>query len=144
MSSRDGANTWMARQAGAEIAGPADPQADDHVRAPSLAARGDGTVALTFYDRRSEPDRDNMTMRTQVWLRHSHDRGETWEEDQLAGTFDQSTAPLGGQVGWWQGITPTSDGFATTFTLATPLPPANFSLSQGESDVFFARVRTRP
>ena len=53
-----------------------------------------GTVALTYYDDRNN-DPDDGVATTDVWLRHSHDGGQSWEPEQhLHGPFDHYQAPI--------------------------------------------------
>ena len=54
----------------------------------------DGTVVLTYYDDRHNVLGDGVAT-TDVWLRHSHDGGRSWEPEQhLHGPFDHYTAPI--------------------------------------------------
>ena len=54
----------------------------------------DGTVVLTYYDDRNNDPEDGIAT-TDVWLRHSHDGGATWEPEQhLHGPFDHYGAPI--------------------------------------------------
>jgi hypothetical protein len=60
---------------------------------PAIAVAEDGTIAVVYYDFRfntSDPD----TLPTAVFLAHSHDGGQTWEETQISTPFDLETAPL--------------------------------------------------
>ena len=53
-----------------------------------------GTVVLTYYDDRNNVLGDGIAT-TDVWLRHSHDGGQTWEPEQhLHGPFDHYLAPI--------------------------------------------------
>lgn len=52
------------------------------------------TLVLTYYDDRNNDPSDGIAT-TDVWLRHSHDGGTTWEPEQhLHGPFDHKKAPL--------------------------------------------------
>jgi hypothetical protein len=99
-----------------------------------------GTVGVTWDDFRRDRRGDNQ-LTTDVWFAHSHDRGATFAETHLAGTFDMLTAPptsstevAGRFVGDYQGLAPLPDGFGAIFAQAQP--PA----TEGPSDVFFGRV----
>ena len=60
----------------------------------SIEVTGDGTVVLTYYDDRNNVPDDGIAT-TDVWLRHSHDGGRTWEPEQhLSGPFDHYLAPI--------------------------------------------------
>jgi hypothetical protein len=60
----------------------------------SIEVSEDGTVVLTYYDDRNDDPEDGVAT-TDVWLRHSHDGGETWEPEQhLHGPFDHYSAPI--------------------------------------------------
>ena len=53
-----------------------------------------GTVVLTYYDHRNNVLGDGVAT-TDVWLRHSHDGGATWQPEQhLHGPFDMDEAPV--------------------------------------------------
>jgi hypothetical protein len=59
----------------------------------SIEVTEDGTVVLTYYDDRNNVLGDGVAT-TDVWLRHSHDDGQTWEPEQhLHGPFDHYLAP---------------------------------------------------
>jgi BNR/Asp-box repeat len=59
----------------------------------SIEVTEDGTVVLTYYDDRNNVLGDGVAT-TDVWLRHSHDGGQTWEPEQhLHGPFDHYLAP---------------------------------------------------
>ena len=54
----------------------------------SVEVTADGTVVLTYYDDRNNVLGDGIAT-TDVWLRHSHNGGVTWEPEQhLHGPFD--------------------------------------------------------
>jgi hypothetical protein len=111
---------------------------------PSVAVMPDGTVGVSFDDFRNDKRRDGQ-LTTDVWFRHSHDRGRSWRERHLAGPFDMltasrtsSTAIAGRFVGDYQGLVALANGFGALFAQARPAARA------GPSDVFFARVALRP
>jgi hypothetical protein len=60
----------------------------------SIEVTAKGTVVLTYYDDRSNVIDDGIAT-TEVWLRHSHDGGRTWQPEQrLHGPFDHFKAPI--------------------------------------------------
>ena len=60
----------------------------------SIEVTAKGTVALTYWDDRNN-DPDDGVATTDVWLRHSHDGGQSWEPEQhLHGPFDHFDAPI--------------------------------------------------
>jgi hypothetical protein len=60
----------------------------------SIEVTADGTLVLTYYDHRNNVLGDGIAT-TDVWLRHSHDGGATWEPEQhLHGPFDMDEAPV--------------------------------------------------
>jgi hypothetical protein len=60
----------------------------------SIEVTEDGTVVLTYWDDRNN-DPDDGVATTDVWLRHSHDGGATWDPEQhLHGPFDHYDAPI--------------------------------------------------
>ena len=76
---------------------------------PTVRVAADGTVAVTYYDfRNNTPD---PGLPTDYWIVHSHDGGETWAEDHIAGSFDLQTAPVarGLFLGDYQGLTSVGD-----------------------------------
>ena len=82
--STDGGLTWSV---------PARINADPTVPAftPTVAARADGTIGVTYYDFRSNTA-DVQTLLTDYWLIRSTD-GVTWRESRVAGPFDLAIAP---------------------------------------------------
>jgi hypothetical protein len=60
----------------------------------SIEVTADGTVVLTYYDDRNNVLGDGIAT-TDVWLRHSHTGGRSWEPEQhLSGPFDHYRAPI--------------------------------------------------
>jgi hypothetical protein len=60
----------------------------------SIEVTAKGTVVLTYWDDRNNVLGDGIAT-TDVWLRHSHTGGATWEPEQhLYGPFDQYKAPI--------------------------------------------------
>ena len=73
-----------------------------------------------------------------MWFAASRDRGRTWEQTHVAGSFDYRTAP-NGRLGEYQGLAAVGrKGFAAVFTMAAP------QAKNGPSDIFFARIVARP
>ena len=59
----------------------------------AIEVTANGTVVLTYYDYRNTVLGDDIAT-TDIWLRHSHDGGRTWEPEQhLYGPFDHYKAP---------------------------------------------------
>ena len=59
----------------------------------AIKVTADGTVVLIYYDDRNNVLGDGIAT-TDIWLRHSHDGGTTWEPEQhLYGPFDHYKAP---------------------------------------------------
>lgn len=140
--STDGGRTWCHDLVDPPCPGPVGGPVTGLVAGGGIAVSADGTLGVTFYDhRRVNPD--DPTSNTDVWVRHSHDGGRSWSEDHVAGPFDQSTAPDGGDlnvdgdIGDYQGLVPIGDGFGATFVLAEPL--AEF----GKTDIFFGGLLQR-
>ncbi|MFN2543625.1 MAG: sialidase family protein [Actinomycetota bacterium] len=119
---------------------------------PNIAANEDGTLGVAFYSHRGDPGNPTPKV-TDLYLRTSSDGGATWpaaREVHLAGPFDQTQAPSNdgalpgtgapGFIGDYQGLVGISGGFAASFTLAAPLPGANFALSHPPTDIFFSEV----
>jgi hypothetical protein len=86
--STDGGRHWS----GPTIVSAGGPNAQAFNHAIEVTA--DGTVVLTYYDDRNNVLDDGIAT-TDVWLRHSHDGGDTWEPEQhLHGPFDHYLAPI--------------------------------------------------
>jgi hypothetical protein len=86
--STDGGRHWS----GPTIVSAGGPNAQAFNHAIEVTA--DGTVVLTYYDDRNNVLDDGVAT-TDVWLRHSHDGGDTWEPEQhLHGPFDHYLAPI--------------------------------------------------
>jgi hypothetical protein len=138
-------------------------QGCSHPATPNLAVAADGTVGITFYDHRRDDPSNSPAKVTDLWFRYSADKGETWQEQHVAGPFDHTQAPStnakpcppeppncpdgtlpgngNGFVGDYQGIAAMPGGFAAVFALAQPLPGANFSLLHPPTDIFFSQLR---
>lgn len=102
---------------------------------PELAAAHDGTLALSWYDLRSDRPGDGE-LTTSAHLAHSHDGGQSWTEVGLGKPFDLRRAPehYGHSLGFRQGLAPLGGGFAAAFVQAPP------EALDGPSDVFLARL----
>ena len=85
--STDGGRHWTAPVA--VSSGDPDAQSYDH----AVEVTPDGTVVIAFYDDRNNVLGDGVAT-TDVWVRHSHDGGATWEEQHLHGPFDHYLAPI--------------------------------------------------
>ena len=65
----------------------------------TVEVTADGTVAVMYYDFRSNTDAPGLP--TEVFLAHSHDGGATWAEQKVDGPFDMERAP--NARGWFLG-----------------------------------------
>jgi len=107
---------------------------------PALAIARNGTLGVSWDDFRNDRAGDKKLI-TDVFFAHSHDRGETWTEAHLAGSFDTLTAPPTGSTGIqgrflgdYQALVPIGNDFGAIFAQARP------KASAGPSDVFFGRL----
>jgi hypothetical protein len=104
---------------------------------PAIAVDGNGTLGVLWYDNRRDRLGDAEAT-TDVWFAASRDRGRTWRQTHVAGSFDYRTAP-NGRLGEYQGLAAIGrQGFAAVFTMAAP------QAKHGPSDIFFARIVPRP
>jgi hypothetical protein len=80
---------------------------------PQIAAAGDGTIGVFYYDFRNTP-------RATAWLATSHDGGTTWSDEQLGAPFFLQPALVGKSyfLGDYQGLAPRADGFVPLFARA--------------------------
>jgi hypothetical protein len=86
--STDGGQHWS----GPTIVSTGGPNVQAYNHAIEVTA--DGTVVLTYYDDRNNVLGDGIAT-TDIWLRHSHTGGRTWEPEQhLSGPFDHYKAPI--------------------------------------------------
>jgi hypothetical protein len=86
--STDGGRHWS----GPTVVSTGGPNVQAYNHAIEVTA--DGTVVLTYYDDRNNVLGDGIAT-TDVWLRHSHDGGRTWQPEQhLHGPFDHYKAPI--------------------------------------------------
>jgi hypothetical protein len=103
---------------------------------PAIAVDGNGTLGVLWYDNRRDRLGDDEAT-TDVWFAASGDRGRTWRQTHVAGSFDLRTAPRG-RLGEYQGLAAMGRrGFAAVFTMAAP------QARNGPSDIFFARIVPR-
>lgn len=91
---------------------------------PAVTIRGDGTIAVLYYDFRSNTA-DPATLPTDIWLARSVD-GATWLESRVSGPFDLALAPDAGGlfVGDYQALTSIGGTFVP-FYAQTNDDPAN-------------------
>jgi hypothetical protein len=129
--SRDGGRSWSRPVAVSRVRGQA-------IQA-SVAAAGDGTLGVTWYDDRRDPG-GSAAWEFDVWFAFSRDGGRSWRRRHLAGPFDMNRAQAiegaGRRIGDYQSLAGLPHGFAAAFTQAPPRAKI------GASDVFFAHVRT--
>ncbi|HME08336.1 MAG TPA: sialidase family protein [Bryobacteraceae bacterium] len=94
-SSVDGGLTWSA---------PVQVNQAPNVQAfnPAIAVRGDGTIAITYFDFRTDST-DPATLLTSFWRITSQDQGNTWNEAGLFPAFNLLTAPLAQGQGYFIG-----------------------------------------
>jgi hypothetical protein len=100
---------------------------------PSVEARSDGTVAVTYYDFRNNTPAPGVP--TDYWVAHCHaacTNPANWSEAHVAGPFDIENAPVarGFFVGDYQGLAVGGTAFKALFGQAGATP--------GTSDIFFA------
>jgi hypothetical protein len=130
--SRDGGRSWSRPVTVSRVRGQA-------IQA-SMAAAGDGTLGITWYDDRRDPGGSSAAWNFDVWFAFSRDGGRSWRRRHLAGPFDMNSAQavegVGRRIGDYQGLAGLPHGFAAAFTQAPPRAKI------GASDVFFAHVRT--
>jgi hypothetical protein len=103
---------------------------------PAVDVRDDGTVAVTYYDFRSNTPDPGLP--TDYFIVHSHDGGTTWaaEKKITAQSFDYTTAPIarGYFLGDYQGLTHQGGTF-TVFFVQT-----NSGNTGNRTDVFAANI----
>jgi hypothetical protein len=88
VKSTDGGRHWT----GPTVVSTGGPNAQAYNHSIEVTAKG--TVVLTYWDDRNNVLDDDVAT-TDVWLRHSHNGGTTWETEQhLYGPFDHYKAPI--------------------------------------------------
>ena len=102
---------------------------------PSIAAAGDGTIGVGYYDLRNASRVDHSSFRVTPWLATSRDGGRTWSDEALSDPFDLRPAQLGEVyfLGDYQGLALARGALVPFFVMATG--------SGGPTDVF---VRPAP
>jgi len=122
--SDDGGGTWSAPQTVNQT--PSDTFTDQAFE-PTVHVNGDGDVAVSYYDFRNDVSGDGQ-LTTDHWIVHSHDGGQTWTEDHLAGPFDMHQAPYarGYFVGDYQGLDSQGSTFRALFTVPSTGAPGVF------------------
>lgn len=85
--STDGGRHWRL-----QVVATGGPEVQSYNHAVEVTANG--TVVVTYWDDRNNDPEDGVAT-TDVWLRHSHDGGASWETEQhLHGPFDHYAAPI--------------------------------------------------
>ena len=125
--SLDGGLTW---------ATPLRVNADASVQGliPSVNARADGTIGVSYFDMRSNTV-DPTTLLTDYWLATSRD-GVNWTDRRIAPTFDLSLAPIarGFFLGDYMGLVSAGSNFFPFFTRTNSGNVAN------RTDVFVTAI----
>ena len=109
--STDGARSWSTPKAIDLTPGP-------HAFNQTVQVTENGTVAVLYYDFRNNTAAPGLP--TDVWLTHSIDGGDNWEEQHVTGPFDMKAAPVarGYFLGDYMGLEAIGDDllafFATT------------------------------
>jgi len=85
--STDGGRHWSGPTV--VSSGAAGVQAYNH----SVEVTNNGTLVITFFDDRNNVLGDGIAT-TDVWIKHSHNGGATWEEQHLHGPFNHYLAPI--------------------------------------------------
>jgi hypothetical protein len=115
--SDDAGRTWSAP---VKVNGTPPGTFTDQAWEPAVHVNSEGVVAVSYYDFRNDVSGDRR-LTTDHWIAHSHNGGEDWTEDHLAGPFDLHQAPYarGYFVGDYQGLDAQGTVFRPFFTLAS-------------------------
>jgi hypothetical protein len=130
--STDGGRTWTA-PVRVNLTRANVPERNQQAFTPSVEARSDGTVAVTYYDFRNNTPASGVP--TDYWVAHCHSgctNPASWLEAHVAGPFDIEKAPVarGFFLGDYQGLAAGGGAFKALFGQAGSTP--------GTSDIFFA------
>jgi BNR repeat protein len=130
--STDGGQTWSA---------PVQVNADTKVQAftPTVSVRGDGVLAVTYFDLRNNTTPAAHTLYADCWMVTSADGGATFTEQHLSGAFNLYNAPNaeGLFLGDYQALINTGSGGAFLPFYAQP-PPAVSAGTAVSTDSFIS------
>ncbi len=125
--SQDGGLTWSA---------PARVNADATVQGliPTVNARADGTIGVSYFDMRSNTV-DPNTLLTDYWLATSRD-GVNWTDRRIAAAFDLSVAPIarGYFLGDYMGLVSAGSNFYPFYART------NSAMAANRNDVFMTSI----
>ena len=127
--SADGGLTWSA---------PARVNSSASVPAfsPMVHVRGDGAIGVTYYDFRANTS-DRSTLLTDYWLARSAD-GASWQETQVAASFDLTLAPLTSTPGAGGYFLGDYQGLASVGNVFVPLFARTNGDTSNRTDIFLA------
>lgn len=125
--SLDGGLTWSAP-------GRVNANASVQGLIPSVNARADGTIGVSYFDMRSNTS-DPATLLTDYWLATSRD-GVNWTDRRITAAFDLSIAPIarGFFLGDYMGLVSAGSNFYSLYTRTNSGNPAN------RNDVFMTPI----
>lgn len=127
-SSTDGGVSWSA---------PVRVNGDASVQGliPSISARADGTIGVSYFDMRSNTA-DPATLPIDFWLATSRD-GVNWTDQRIAPAFDLAAAPIarGYFLGDYMGLTSDGANFYPFYVRTNSGNPAN------QTDVYMTPVK---
>lgn len=100
---------------------------------PTIAVRGDGLVAVSYYDLRADTS-DANTLLASSWLLTSYD-GINWQETKIWGPFDMAQAPFAGGLflGDYHGLLVLGNQFMPVLALSS-------SDVNNRTDIFALRI----
>ena len=137
---RDGILLSRSLDGGVTWSGPIQVSSAANVQAftPSVHVRANGTIAVTYFDFRSNTA-DPATLPTELLFARSTD-GVTWQENRLTPTFDLATAPFsrGLFVGDYQALISANNVFVPVYVRTNSGDTAN------RTDVFALPMRSLP